>query len=66
METGSTQKSNELVPLRGSGDPPDAELPSGWDPEETVPVRAGGESREAVERAERLRLVTRRGRLGRR
>jgi hypothetical protein len=58
MASDSQRRSDELVPLRGSEDRPEVERPSGWDPKETVPVRAGGESKEAVERAERLRLVS--------
>jgi hypothetical protein len=58
MEAGSAPESNEAGPLQGSEEQREVERASGWNPEETVPVRAGSESRELAERAERLRLVS--------
>jgi hypothetical protein len=66
MEPGSTRKDTELAPRRGGKERPEVERPSGWDPEETVALRAGSERKEAAERAERLRLVTGQRRFGRR
>jgi hypothetical protein len=60
MERLSNAKSEKLVPLGEKEDPPDAEASNCWDSAETVPIRAGHESRQVIERAERLRLVTRR------
>ena len=66
MTPGSAEKSDGVVPLGESKERPEVEQPSGWDPEDTVPMRAVSESKEAAERAERLRLVSGRGRFGRR
>jgi type IV secretory pathway TraG/TraD family ATPase VirD4 len=60
MELSSTQKDTELVPLRRDEEETESGRPSGWDPEGTVAVRGGTERKEAFERAERLRLVSRR------
>lgn len=62
MTSKPTPGSNDAVALRGAEDRPEAQQARSWDAEETVPVRAGSERKLAAERAERLRLVTGRGR----
>ena len=66
MASGSVENGGGVVPLGESNKRPEVEQPSGWDPDDTVPMRAVSESKEAAERAERLRLVSGWGRFGRR
>jgi hypothetical protein len=66
MTPGSAEKGAGVVPLGESKERPEVEQPSGWDPEDTVPMRALSESKEAAERSERLRLVSGQGRVRRR